>query len=123
MLCLNGKDESCHDRTTTSRTLSLPLPPVEVSLAEQSLPEAGSATSQPRVIDESYQAEQLSLTLEGIAGTTVDLFLRKNMPNSPAKHPPDVSVEGAERIGDKLRVNFPEGSGFVTQQVHISWPK
>jgi hypothetical protein len=65
----------------------------------------------------------LSLTLEGVAGTTVDLFLRKNMPNSPAKHPPDVSVEGAERIGDKLRVNFPEGSGFVTQQVHISWAK
>jgi glycogen debranching enzyme len=123
VLCLNGKDEPCHDRSTTSRTLSLPLPPVEVSLAEQSLPETGSATSQPRVIDESYQAEQLSLTLEGIAGTTADLFLRKNMPNSPAKHPPDVNVEGAERIGDKLRVNFPEGSGFVTQQVHISWPK
>jgi hypothetical protein len=123
VLCLNSKDEPCHDRTTTSRTLSLPLPPVEVSLVEQSLPEAGSATSQPRIIDESYQAEQLSLTLEGIAGTKIDLFLRKNIPNSPAKHPPDVSVKGAERIGDKLRVNFPEGSGFVTRQIHISWPK
>jgi glycogen debranching enzyme len=123
VLCLNSKNEPCHDRSTTSRSLSLPLPPVEVSLAERSLPEAGSPTSQPRVIDESYQAEQLSLTLEGIAGTSVDLFQRKNILNSPDKHPADVTVEGAERIGDKLRVNFPEGSGFVTQQVHISWPK
>jgi glycogen debranching enzyme len=121
VLCLNGQNEACQN--TTSRTVSLPLPAVEVSLAQQSLPEAGSPTSQPRVIDESYQAEHLSLTLEGVAGTTVDLLLRRNVLNTSAKYSAEVRVEGAERIGDKLRVNFPQGSGFVTQQVRISWTK
>jgi hypothetical protein len=92
-------------------------------LTEQQLPEAGSPTSQPRVIDESYRSEDLSLTLEGIAGTTVELFLRNNMPSPPGRRAADVKVEGAERIGDKLRVTFPQDSGFVTQKVHISWPK
>jgi glycogen debranching enzyme len=123
VLCLNNQNDACHDRSTTTRTISLPLPPVEVSLAEQPLPEPGSLTSQPRVIDESYQAEHLSLTLEGVAGTTVDLFLRNNMLNPTGKGAKDVKLEGAERSGDKLRVDFPQGSGFTTQKVHISWPK
>ena len=123
VLCLNNQNEACHDRSTTSRTISLPLPAVEVSLPEQQLPEAGSVTSQPRVIDESYQTEHLSLTLEGVAGTTVDLFLRNNMLSPSGKRAADVKVEGAERIGEKLRVNFPQGAGFVAQKVHISWPK
>jgi hypothetical protein len=123
VLCLNLQNEACHDRSVATRTISLPLPPVEVSLAEQSLPEAGSSTSQPRVIDESYQAQDLSLTLEGVAGTTVDLFLRKNTLNPSGKKAVDVEVGGAERNGDKLRVTFPQGSGFVSQQLHISWQK
>jgi glycogen debranching enzyme len=123
VLCLNSQNETCHDRSTTTRTVSLPLPPVEVSLAEQQLPEAGSLTRQPRVTDESYQSEHLSLTIEGIAGTTVDLFLRNNMLNPSGKGATKVEVEGAERMGDKLRVNFPQGQEFVTQKVHISWPK
>jgi hypothetical protein len=123
VLCVNTQNEACHDQSTTTRTVSLPLPPAEVSLAEQQLPEAGSQTSQPRAIDESYQAEHLSLTLEGVAGTTVDLFLRNNMLGPSSKRAREVKVEGAERIGDKLRVTFPQGSGFITQKVHISWPK
>jgi glycogen debranching enzyme len=123
ILCLNNQNEACHDRSTTSRTISLPLPAVEVSLPEQQLPEAGSVTSQPRVIDESYQTEHLSLTLEGVAGTTVDLFLRNNMLSASGKRAADVKVEGAERIGEKLRVNFPQGTGFVAQKVHISRQK
>jgi hypothetical protein len=123
VLCLNNQNEACHDGSATTRTISLPLPPVEVSLAEQQLPEAGSPTSQPRVIDESYQAEHLSLTLEGVAGTTVDLLLRNNMLSPSGKRAMDVKVEGAERIGEKLRVTFPQGSGFIAQKVRISWPK
>jgi hypothetical protein len=123
VLCLNTQDETCHDRSATTRTVSLPLPPVEVSLAEQRLPQAGDATSQPRAVEESYQAEHLSLTLEGVGGTAVDLFLRNNMLSPSGKGAGDIKVEGAERTGDKLRVSFPQGSGFVTQQVHISWPQ
>jgi glycogen debranching enzyme len=123
VLCLNSQNETCHDRSTTTRTVFLPLPPVEVSLAQQQLPEAGSPTSQPRVIDESYKDKDLSLTIEGVAGTTVDLFLRTNTLSPTNKRATDIKVEGAERFGDKLRVNLPQGSGFVTQNVRISWPK
>jgi hypothetical protein len=123
VLCLNSQNETCHNQSTTTRTISLPLPPVEVSLPEQQLPEAGDPTSQPRVIDESYQSKDLALTLEGVAGTTVDLYLRDNMIGPSAKRTTEIQVEGAEKIGDKLRVVFPQGSGFITQKVHISWPK
>jgi glycogen debranching enzyme len=123
VLCLNSQNEVCHDRSAATRTLSLSLPPVEVSLEKQQLPEPGSPTTQPRVIDESYDAEHLSLTLEGISGTTVDLFLRNNMLSPSGKRATDIKVEGAERIGDKLRVNFLQSPGFITQKVHISWPK
>jgi hypothetical protein len=61
--------------------------------------------------------------VEGVAGTTVDLFLRTNVLNPSNKHATDIKVEGAEKLDDKLQVNFPQGSGFVTQKVHISWPK
>jgi hypothetical protein len=123
VLCLNSQNETCNDRATTTRTISLPLPPIEVSLPEQQLPEAGSPTTQPRVIDESYQPDHLSLTLEGLAGTTVDLSLRRNTPASSAKRVADLKIEGAERVEDKLRVTFPQGQGFVSQPVRISWPK
>jgi glycogen debranching enzyme len=123
VLCVNGQGETCHDQSATTRTVSLPLPPVEVSLAEQQLPEAGDATSQPRVIEESYQGDHLSLTLEGVGGTTVELFLRNNLLSTSGKRAGEIKVTGAERTGDKLRVSFPQGSGFVTQKVDISWPK
>jgi hypothetical protein len=123
VLCINTQNETCNDHPVTTRTISLPLPPVEVSLPEQQLPEAGSLTTQPRVIDESYQPDHLSLTLEGLAGTTVDLSLRKNMPEPSSKRAADIKIEGAEKIEDKLRVTFQQGQGFVSQQVHISWPK
>jgi glycogen debranching enzyme len=123
VLCLNSQNGTCNDRATTARTISLPLPPVEVSLAEQQLPEAGSVTSQPRVINESYQAEHLSLTLEGLAGTTVDLSLRRNPTDQSGKNAANLKIEGAEKTGDNLRVYFPPGSGFVSQQVRISWLK
>jgi glycogen debranching enzyme len=123
ILCLNGQNETCHDRAATTRTINLPLPPVEISLPEQQLPEAGSPTTQPRVIDESYKADHLSLTLEGLAGTSVDLSLRRNMTASSAKRAADLKIEGAEKVEGKLRVSFPQGEGFVSQQVRISWAK
>jgi glycogen debranching enzyme len=124
ILCLNSQNETCNDRAATTRTINLPLPPVEISLPEQQLPEAGSPTTQPRVIDESYQADHLSLSLEGLAGTSVDLTLRRNMTASSAKRAADLKIEGAtEKVEDKLRVDFPQGEGFVSQQVRISWPK
>ncbi len=123
ILCLNIQNETCNDRPATTRTIALPLPPLEVSLPEQPLPEAGSPTTQPRVIDESYQPHHLSLTLEGLAGTTVDLLLRKNTPTPSRARTANIKIEGAETLGGKLHVTFPRGSGFVSQQVRIDLPK
>jgi hypothetical protein len=35
----------------------------------------------------------------------------------------NMKIDGADKVGDKLRVTFPQGSGFVSQQLRISWPK
>ncbi|HXC96095.1 MAG TPA: hypothetical protein VNU92_10350 [Edaphobacter sp.] len=121
VLCLNGSG-TCHDPPVSSRTISLALPAVEISLPDQELPESGSLTTQPRVLNESYQGEEFALTLEGLAGTTVDLLVRKNMTEARARHP-GIRVDGGEAIGDRIRVVFPPGTGFVTQPVHISWSK
>jgi hypothetical protein len=45
------------------------------------------------------------------------------MPASSSKRTADLKIEGAEKIGDKLRITFPQGQGFVSQQVRISWQK
>ncbi|MCU1319542.1 MAG: glycogen debranching enzyme-like protein, partial [Edaphobacter sp.] len=127
VLCLNGQPDAaisaCRDRATAVHALTLPMPPVEVSLNGQELPEVGSSTHQPRVVEESYQGNSLALTLEGVAGTTAELFLRRNGPPTRGKGDAGVRVDGAERSGEKLKVTFPQGSGFVSQQVRISWPK
>jgi glycogen debranching enzyme len=121
ILCINPQIKPCHDHPTTTRTIPLPLPPVEVSLPEQQLPEPGSSTAQPRIIDEHYEPTHLSLTLEGLAGTTANLHLRNNLPTRLNKKPTKIEVDGAEKIGDELAIRFSRGSGFVSQQIHISW--
>jgi glycogen debranching enzyme len=123
VLCLTSQHKTCSDPATTSRTISLSLPPIEIALPEQQLPEAGSPTTQPRVIDESYQPEHLTLMFEGLAGTTVDLFLRKNMSTASGKGAMNIKIDGADKVGDELRVTFPQGSGFVSHQLQISWSK
>ena len=127
VLCLSaqadGAATACHDRAAIVHTLSLPLPPVEVSLDGQQLPEAGATTSQPRVIDESYQNDNLALTVEGIAGTTAELSLHTNTEWLQGKGKAKMKIEGAELIGEKLKVTFPSGTGYTSRQIRISWSR
>lgn len=120
VLCLSDRvvGEECHDRSAAVHTLSLLLPAVEVGLDGMGLPEAGATTSQPRVIDETYQADGLELTLEGPGGSTAQLSLRRN-----SERLKGLKVEGAEVVGDKLKVAFPAATGFVTQKLRVSWSK
>ena len=126
VLCLSNQaslvQEDCHAHAAVVRTLSVTLPRVEVSLDGQRLPAAGAMTSQPRVIEESYNARELALTVEGIAGTMAELSVRNNSVQSPRKGVATFSVDGAELSGEKLKVVFPKGSGFVSQRIRISWP-
>ena len=126
VLCLSSQaglsNEDCHARPTVVRTLTLALPKVEVSLDGQHVPDAGATTSQPRVTEESYNTHELKLTIEGVRGTTAELSVRSNVARLQRKGAATFRVDGAEFDGEKLRVVFPKGSGFVSQRVRISWP-
>jgi glycogen debranching enzyme len=95
-------------------TMRMRLPSVEVS-TPHGLPERGSRTAQPKVIDETYAARSLQLTVEGLAGSELAMTLHRN--DAAAK----VRVEGAERSGDALQVRFGPGTGYVQQQVTVRW--
>lgn len=126
VLCLSNQadaaNEDCHAHAAVVRTLSLALPAVEVSLNGQHVPEAGAITSQPRVIEESYNAHELAFTIEGLGGTTTELSIRNNAARTQRQSTAGLRVEGAELNGGNLKVIFPKGSGFVSQRVRISWP-
>jgi len=65
----------------------------------------------------------VALTIESIAGTTAELSHRVNSAHLRGKGNANMKVDGAERLGEKLKLLFPQGSGFVSQQIRISWPK
>jgi glycogen debranching enzyme len=126
VLCLSDQvgtsSENCHAGPAVVRTLSIALPRVEVSLEGQCLPEAGATTREPRVIQESYGARELELTMEGVGETTAELLVRSNAARPQRQSATTFTVEGAVLSGKKLKVVFPKSSGFVLQRVRISWP-
>jgi len=65
----------------------------------------------------------VALTIESIAGTTAELSHRVNSAHLQGKGNANMKVDGAERLGEKLKVAFPQGSGFVSRQIRISCPK
>jgi len=116
VLCLNGvAGADCREPATAVHRATLPLAAVEVGFGDQGLPEAGSATKQPRVVAETYEKDEVRLTMEGMAGTAVDLRVRRNVGSVR------VAVDGGVMEGDRVHVAFPAGAQFVTKEVRISW--
>jgi hypothetical protein len=66
-----------------------------------------------KAVGEQWSANQLMLTLEAPGGSSHDLFLRRNAGN--------VHVTGAELLPNRIRVRFPQGSGYQTQVVKFTW--
>ena len=95
-------------------TLRVPLPAVEVSVGH-GLPLRGARTAQMKVLSEKLEGRSLRLELEGLAGSQAALHLRRNDAAATLK------VEGAELVGDELRVSFGPGIGYVSQMVTLSW--
>jgi glycogen debranching enzyme len=95
-------------------TLRVPLPAVEVSVGH-GLPLRGARTAQMKVLREKIEGRSLRLELEGVAGTQTLLQARRNDDALTMK------VEGAELVGDELRVSFGPGTGYVSQVVTLSW--
>lgn len=112
VLCLNPVgDAVCSTKAAREHRVQLTLPPVEVGLAHQGLPEPGSVTTQSRVVSETYTSDRVSLMVEGMAGATVDLLIRRN-----AEHV-RVEAQGGEIVdGRILRVKLPQTSAAVQKQ-------
>ncbi|MDE1177148.1 MAG: glycogen debranching protein [Edaphobacter sp.] len=117
VLCLNpDAQKPCSARPAQQHRIELPLPPVEIGFEDQGLPEPGSVTAQPRVISETYGSSQLSLTVEGLAGSNVDFFVRRNAEKLQIK------TDGAERLSENaLHIKLPQDSGVVNRQVTLRW--
>ena len=96
-------------------TVEFALPPVEIALRHE-LPLPGSLTEQMKVLRESRGERNLTLELEGAAGSTETLKLRRNQPRL------DVRVQGGTMMGsDQLQVTFPEGNGYQRAKLILSW--
>lgn len=114
VLCINAtKDQACNEKPQIHHRLTLPLPAVELG-AEYTPPNPGSRTSGLKVVNEKTTARDISVQLEAPAGSTQRLYLRSNI-----KKP--VHVEGGEQQGNFVLIHFPEGNGYQTQNVTISW--
>ena len=118
VLCINEPAlTSCVGKATREHRSEVPLPVVELGMAAPLAPLPGSATEQPRVVDEVYEANRAKLTIEGRAGAAVELQVRRNQTGVR------VRMDNAPQTGDVLRVTLPAGDGFVTRTVEVEWSK
>jgi len=96
-------------------SVSIPLPPVEVGVAH-GLPLPGARTAQMKVLSEAQEGRALRLELEGMAGTAVELRVRRNVAGLT------VRAEGGTLLGEeRVRVSFPAGEGYRRQALILSW--
>jgi len=95
--------------------VSIPLPAVELGVAH-GLPLPGARTAQMKVLSEVQEERALRLELEGLAGTEVELRVRRNAAGLK------VRAEGGTLIGEeRARVSFPAGEGYRRQVLILSW--
>lgn len=106
------------------KSMTVPLPPVEVATGH-GLPLPGARTAQMKVLSETLGTRSLALQLEGMAGSVVELKVRRN--DAKIKAAADGGVLG-EPGGDGLsvlRVTFPAHEGgtieYVTHTVTLKW--
>ena len=104
VLCLNAEfTKSCDTPASTVHTATVPLPAVEIGLAEEPAPRPGDETSLPHIVAEQYLANKTVLTIEALAGTEVPLVLRRNG-----------SLQAAERT-----ITMPAGSGYARKTIQV----
>jgi glycogen debranching enzyme len=105
--------------TTTSGSLRIPLPAVEVGISN-ALPEPGAVTSQLKVLDQHYSPHSLTLRLSAAAGSTQTLFLRVNEQRVRVRSS-DLSLPVTQQPSSNFQVVFPQGTGYVEKTVTLNW--
>jgi hypothetical protein len=114
-------------KTLLSRSLVIPRPPVEV-VPFFRRPAPGDRTKSVRVLNETYAGRQLKLTVEGPAGSQLDLPLVLSAP-APRLHADGAELHTqppAQKAGSPLELpaialQFPSGEGWKTITVTLSW--
>jgi hypothetical protein len=114
-LCLVGGAAAatpCKAAAAAVHTRVVALKQVEFAIPV-SLPQQGSTTAQLKVLDEAFSPRQATFTFEAPGGSRYDLPIHLNRPN--------IAVEGARIAGDKLNIEFPEGTGYQRKTVNFNW--
>ena len=108
--------------------IALSLPAVEVSLPTHALPIPGSRPGQVKILSTEYTARSLTIKLSGPAGTNTTLILKRNQNVNPTLATGQLEPVKSESKATKqnldsrsINVNFPEGQGWQTQQVTLTW--
>jgi hypothetical protein len=92
--------------------LDVALPVVEVE-QPTGLPLPGAVTAGVKILSQVEGARQMTLEMEGMGGTNVDLRYRFHRPN--------VRVEGAAIVNGRVLVTFPSGTGYQRKTVTFRW--
>jgi len=114
-LCLVGRAAPatpCKAVVSAVHTFAVALKPVELAIPA-SLPQQGSTAAQLKVLDEAFSRRQATFSFEAPGGSRYDLPIRLNRPN--------IAVQGARMAGDKLHIEFPEGTGYQRKTVNFNW--
>jgi glycogen debranching enzyme len=99
------------------------LPPVEIAVPH-GLPLPGARTSQAKVLSEMAEPHSLKLELEGEAGSTVELKVRRNESTLGLRVQGGTmmsTANGPNPVLERLFVKFAEGTGYQQQSVTLSW--
>jgi glycogen debranching enzyme len=127
------------DSAQNSASVVIPLHAVEASLPPQRPPIPGSRTSLFRVLNESYEDHKLTLTFEGLAGssasvdlsewarkTPVQLKIDGSSPSDPKNDQaqlmrPVRDSSSATSSHQQLAIHIPQGKGWKTIAVTLAW--
>ncbi len=115
LFCLasqNSPEKQCSEKSAASKTLSVPLDPVELAIPAN-LPLPGAETAQLKVLGQSQGAREASFSFSAPGGSSYTLAVRLNRSG--------ISAQGGELSGSKLVLHMPGGSGYQDQTVSFRW--
>jgi glycogen debranching enzyme len=99
-------------------SITFELPAVEVTLPH-GLPLPGSRTAQMKVLNETRTDHSLTLELEGMAGSSSNLKLRRN--GAKVKVRAEGGIIGEGSASETLTVNFAGNAGYQPRTVILRW--
>lgn len=116
VLCLAGpespRDRGCSTPAATEHELALPLPAVELEMPH-GLPLPGATTAQLKAVSERHGTGRYEVDFAAPADSQVGLAVRFNRAG--------IGIDGGELSGNRLRIHFPQGSGYTQRTVRFTW--